>query len=78
MICQSNRNVLHPGALGGSTSTMPQNWVYYNLGIVYALNSEFEKSVSSLTRYIGLVSEKDGMEAKELLASLKESLDDVL
>jgi len=52
--------------------------VYYNLGIVYALNNEFEKSVLNLTRYIGLVSEKDGMEAKELLASLKESLDEVL
>jgi len=52
--------------------------VYYNLGIVYALNNEFEKSVLNLTRYIGLVSEKDGMEAKELLASLKESLNEVL
>jgi len=48
--------------------------VYFNLGLVQALNNELEAAVNSLSRYQELVPEDEGRIAEELLHILKKSL----
>ena len=48
--------------------------LYFNLGLVYCLNQEFEKAVETLTEYAGLVPEKDGGKALDLVNSIKKTL----
>src|SRR6266496_3227297 len=48
--------------------------VYFNLGLVQALNNDLDAAVSSLSTYQELVSEDEGRIAEELLRNLKKSL----
>ena len=48
--------------------------IYFNLGLVYALNDEFEDAISALFKYKSLVPELEGKKADNLLNSLRRSL----
>jgi len=48
--------------------------VYYNLGVVFALNNEYEKSYQTLRTYQELVPAEEAKAADELLYGLKKSL----
>ena len=48
--------------------------VYFNLGLVQALNNDLDAAVSSLSTYQQLVPEDEGRIAEELLRNLKKSL----
>src|SRR5437016_2912924 len=48
--------------------------VYFNLGLVQALNNDLDAAVSSLSTYQELVPEAEGRIAEELLHNLKKSL----
>jgi hypothetical protein len=45
--------------------------VYFNLGLVHAMNEEHTQAVESLAKYRELATAEEGMKADELLASLK-------
>lgn len=45
--------------------------VYFNLGLVHAMNEEHPRAVESLTKYKELSTPEEGQKADELLASLK-------
>jgi Flp pilus assembly protein TadD len=48
--------------------------VYFNLGLVQAMNDNLQAAVSALARYRDLVSEDEGRNADELLYNLKKTL----
>lgn len=45
--------------------------VYYNLGLVLALQEEIIESIDSLSNYVSLVKENEATKAKELITTLK-------
>jgi tetratricopeptide (TPR) repeat protein len=47
---------------------------YFNLGLVYALNDEYEDAINALFKYKQLVPEEEGKKADNLLNSLRRSL----
>jgi tetratricopeptide (TPR) repeat protein len=47
---------------------------YFNLGLVYALNDDYEDAVSALFKYKQLVPEEEGKKADNLLNSLRRSI----
>lgn len=47
---------------------------YFNLGLVYALNDDYEDAVNALFKYKQLVPEEEGKKADNLLNSLRRSL----
>ncbi len=48
--------------------------IYFNLGLVYALNEEYEDAFNALVKYKSLTSPDEGSKADTLLLSLKRSL----
>jgi len=48
--------------------------IYFNLGLVLAINENLQEAVDILGKYQELVPEEEGCKADELLASLKSSL----
>ena len=48
--------------------------IYYNLGLVLAINEDLQEAVDVLGKYQELVPEEESCKADELLASLKSSL----
>jgi tetratricopeptide (TPR) repeat protein len=48
--------------------------IYFNLALVYAINEEFEDSISALFKYKSLVAPEEGVKADNLLNSLRKSL----
>lgn len=48
--------------------------VFYNLGVVYAMQKEFQKAISSLEKHLNLVPTKESNDARGFLLSLKASL----
>ena len=48
--------------------------IYFNLGLVLAMNDHLEGAVETLDRYKELVTPEEGSKADELLASLKRSI----
>ncbi|MFQ5752823.1 MAG: tetratricopeptide repeat protein [bacterium] len=48
--------------------------IYFNLGLVLAINEYFTTAVEALDKYNELEPEKEGSKANELLTSLKRSL----
>ncbi len=48
--------------------------VYFNLGLVHAMNEDFSAAVEALSKYKELTPQQEGSKADELLASLKRSL----
>ena len=48
--------------------------VYFNLGLVHALNEDFRQAIDALSKYRELTTEEEGKKADELLASLKRLL----
>jgi len=48
--------------------------IYFNLGLVYALNEEYEDAFNALVKYKSLTPPEDGCKADTLLMSLKRSL----
>lgn len=48
--------------------------IYFNLGLVYALNEEYEDAFNALVKYKTLASPEEGIKADTLLVSLKKSL----
>jgi tetratricopeptide (TPR) repeat protein len=47
---------------------------YFNLGLVYALNYEYEDAINALFKYKHLVPDEEGKKADNLLNSLRRSL----
>ncbi len=45
--------------------------VYYNLGVVYGLDNDFDNAQKALEKYIEIAPEEEVLEAKELLLSMK-------
>jgi tetratricopeptide (TPR) repeat protein len=45
--------------------------IYFNLGLVYALNEEYEDAINALFKYKSLVPEEEGKKADNLLTSLR-------
>lgn len=48
--------------------------IYFNLALVYAINEEFEDSISALFKYKSLAPPEEGCKADNLLASLRKSM----
>jgi tetratricopeptide (TPR) repeat protein len=48
--------------------------IYFNLGLVYALNEEYRDAVDALFKYKSLVPNEEGKKADNLLTSLRNSL----
>ncbi len=48
--------------------------IYFNLGLVYALNEEYEDAFNALVKYKSLTPPEEGCKADTLLLSLKRSL----
>ncbi len=48
--------------------------IYYNLGLAYALNEEYEDAFNALVKYKSLTPPEEGCKADPLLVSLKRSL----
>ena len=48
--------------------------IYFNLGLVHAINDDFNEAAVSLDKYKKLTSEKEGKKADELLESIKRSM----
>jgi tetratricopeptide (TPR) repeat protein len=48
--------------------------IYFNLGLVYALNDEYKDAINSLFKYKSLVSSTEGKKVDNLLKSLRRSL----
>ncbi len=48
--------------------------IYYNLGLVYALNEEYEDAFNALIKYKSLIPPEESSRADSLLLSLKRSL----
>jgi len=48
--------------------------IYFNLGLVYAMNKDYKKAVKTLSHYLELVPDHTENPAVELLASLKKSV----
>ena len=47
---------------------------YFNLGLIYALNDEYEDAINALFKFKQLVSEEEGRKAENLLNNLRKSL----
>ena len=45
--------------------------IYFNLGLVYALNEEYDDAINALFKYKSLVPEEEGKKADSLLTSLR-------
>lgn len=50
--------------------------IYFNLGLVYALNEEYKEAVNALFKYKELVPEDEGKKADNLLTGLQKTLKD--
>lgn len=48
--------------------------IYFNLGLVLALNEDYQAAIEALTTYQDLVSDEEASQVEELLTSLKYSL----
>jgi tetratricopeptide (TPR) repeat protein len=48
--------------------------IYFNLGLVYALNEEYKDAINALYKYKELVPEDEGKKADHLLAGLQKTL----
>jgi tetratricopeptide (TPR) repeat protein len=47
--------------------------IYYNLALLYAMNEEYEDSISALYKYKSLVPQEEGRRADKLLSGLQKS-----
>jgi lipoprotein NlpI len=48
--------------------------IYFNLGLAYAVGEDLHAAVEALFKFKELVTEKEGQQADELLANLKQTL----